>query len=510
MSSEVLINIKDLSVSYLHTHVVKGLSLSVAAGETVALMGPNGSGKSTLLKVIRSQVDPGLELFDPLNDHMHGSITLPRGLRAVWLPQNLRAEWHPPERPEYDKASARARLKQAFGFDTAKRPVQHLSDGQLQKLAIIETVAAEAELFLLDEPTNYLDLDGLQALEYSLLELSARGCSLLLVTHDRALTESVADRTYYLSANGVYQSEGGFSRAWSLAGSEYQARRKEAADIKRRMSVLRQDYQRRAGWSRRKEESKRGSGSAKPSIGKQAKKMAQRAQAVNRRVERELVRLEQAKPFVPKSVNLAFDQYDVARRTAFHLQNASFRYGEDSPWLIRDARLTVSTREKICLMGANGAGKTTLLRLLSGELAPTCGEVYVNKGVNLRHLPQGLAGFFGEETLLDNFRDCGDQTIVRQHLGSALLRRDKVIRPVDDFSHGELMRAAVVRCILQRAEFLLLDEPTSHLDIESIEVLERLLSAFQGGFLLISHDRRFVEHVADKLYLLGDARIRLI
>lgn len=101
-------------------------------------------------------------------------------------------------------------------------------------------------------------------------------------------------------------------------------------------------------------------------------------------------------------------------------------------------------------------------------------------------------------------------TVVRQYLGAALIRKDKVTEPIDQFSHGELMRSAIVKCILSKAEFLFLDEPTTHLDIESIEVLEHLLQNFNGGFLLISHDRSFVSNVADKLYMLEDGRLRLV
>lgn len=510
MSNRTLLNIKDLSVTYFNTQAITDISLSVSAGEIVALMGPNGCGKSTLLKVIRSHVDPNLSLFDPLNDRIEGSVTVPRDLQVAWLPQALRTRWQKPEKPAYENASERARLRGTFAFDGDDGEVDNLSDGGLQKLAIIETLTAPADLLLLDEPTNYLDLRGLEALESALMELAGQGSGVLAITHDRALTEKIADRTYYMSANGVFQSRGGFSQAWSLAGSEYQARRKQASDIKRRLSALGRDYTRRAGWARQKEQSKRGAGAGKPAIARKAKKMAQRAKAVNRRVEREREHLEETKPFVPKTVKLSFDRYDVPRREAFHLRDASFRYEESAPWLIRDVRMAVPTHDKACLMGDNGAGKSTLFRLLTGSLQPTAGSIYVNRGVNMHYLPQGLAGFFSKPVLLDNFADCGEETIVRQHLGSALLRSDAVTRPLDCFSQGELMRAAVVKCILLQAEFLLLDEPTSHLDIESIEVLERLLEAFQGGFLLISHDRRFVEHVVEKLYVLDGARIRLI
>ena len=132
----------------------------------------------------------------------------------------------------------------------------------------------------------------------------------------------------------------------------------------------------------------------------------------------------------------------------------------------------------------------------------------MNESVPTTYLPQGLQGFFSRPTLLDNFSDCEcDASTVRRHLGAALIRRDKVHQPLDKFSNGELMRAAIVRAILTRSEFLYLDEPTSHLDIESITVLEQMLAAFPGGFLLVSHDRTFVENVADRLLLLDHGRL---
>jgi ATP-binding cassette subfamily F protein 3 len=197
------------------------------------------------------------------------------------------------------------------------------------------------------------------------------------------------------------------------------------------------------------------------------------------------------------------------------MENVSFTYGRSGygageDCLLTDITFAAGTRDKVCIMGANGAGKTTLLRLIQGGLEPTVGIIGRNAGVNLAVIPQGLSQFFTHPRLLDNFTDCGtDETEIRRFLGAALLRRDKVLEPIDNFSRGELMRAAVVKCLLQHAEFLLLDEPTSHLDIESIEVLEELLGDFHGGMLVISHDRAFVARVAETLYVLEDGRLRL-
>jgi ATP-binding cassette subfamily F protein 3 len=162
-------------------------------------------------------------------------------------------------------------------------------------------------------------------------------------------------------------------------------------------------------------------------------------------------------------------------------------------------------------MGANGSGKSTILKLAQGKLRPQSGDFYLNESVPTAYVPQGLGGFFSEETLLDNFNVCNfDETSIRQHLGAALIRKDKVHEPIENFSQGELMRAAIVRCILLRAEFLFLDEPTSHLDIESINVLEHLLQSFKGGFVLVSHDRSLVANVAETVYVLEHKGLRLV
>ena len=151
------------------------------------------------------------------------------------------------------------------------------------------------------------------------------------------------------------------------------------------------------------------------------------------------------------------------------------------------------------------------MKIIHGDLQPFSGTYRCNTSIHIQYIPQGLKEFFVHKTLLENFYDLGaDETTIRQYLGSVFIRRDKVHKPLVNFSQGELVRAAIIKCILKQAEFLLLDEPTSHLDIESIEVLERLLEQFPGGYMIISHDRLFVEHVAERLYQLEGSRLRLV
>ena len=243
-----------------------------------------------------------------------------------------------------------------------------------------------------------------------------------------------------------------------------------------------------------------------------SKKMAKRAVIARKKSEKEQKRLAEIKPFVPKQVDLKFPSIDIKRRRVFSFEDVNFGYNvKESEDLLINITFAVDTTDKICLMGTNGTGKTTLLKIIMGQLNPSRGKLSVNDSVKLAYIPQGLQGFFTKSTLLENFSGCPyTETDIRKYLGAVMLRRDKVTNDLGAFSYGELMRAAVVRCILEQAEFLLWDEPTSHLDIESIAVLENILNEFQGGFLIISHDRAFVENTAKNLYLLEDNSVKII
>lgn len=511
MNKQELVHLSQLTLSFDDTPLFERLSTSVHRSEIVALVGANGCGKSTILRILQTEersrlVGAGLQI--------DGVIDLIPNTKIARLPQELRTEWPtvPTDQTDYRFEKQRSRLAEELGLTETNKPVGELSDGQLQKLAISSTLATEADLYVLDEPTNYLDIQGILALERALEQLRGRGAAVLLVTHDRALADSLADRTIFLSRDRIYQCHGGFEAVWSLATGDVEARTKQSSDIKRRVDKLQEDVRRRNQWAASKERSKIGAGSAKPSIAKQAAKLAKRSKAVDQRAEREIERLKATKPRVPKRLNLSFPPYQVRHRTAFSFEKVSFSYDQQtdaSTDLLRDLTLAASTQDKLCLMGVNGSGKTTLVKLIMGSLSPNSGEAYRHPNLKLTYLPQGLTGFFAEGTLLDNLAHCGDQTTVRQFLGSALIRREKVEKDISEFSPGELMRAALVRCILDQAEFLLLDEPTSHLDIESIQVLEQLLESFPGGYLMISHDRSFVERAASKLYVLQNSRIAL-
>jgi ATPase subunit of ABC transporter with duplicated ATPase domains len=339
------------------------------------------------------------------------------------------------------------------------------------------------------------------------------------VSHDRTLIDNLADETILLSGHGIYRADGGASSVWAVYDCDFESRRSRAKDIEKKIVQLQSDTRQKADWSAVSERRKIGAGSAKAHLGKLSKKMAKRSKVVQRRCEKEAERLKTTKPFIPKKVKLQFPDYEIRKLNVFSLMEVSFDYGGEQdgksckapPDLLKEIGLSANTGEKMCLMGTNGAGKSTILKLIQKQLTPTGGTVYLNESVKLANIPQGLIGYFDKVRLIDNFESVPlEQSVVRQYLGSVLLRGEKVNQSVASLSSGELMRAALVKCILERAEFLLLDEPTSHLDIESIVVAEQLLAEFKGGFLMISHDRSFVTSTAEQLYYVEGGTLRLV
>jgi ATP-binding cassette subfamily F protein 3 len=515
MSNRMLLNIKNLSFSLLDRTLFTNLSFSIEKGSLLALIGPNGCGKSTILEAIVAEA-AGVPFHpDDPNIRLIGEIYIDSAARLTYLPQSLRE--HPStsgllDSKQEESGSREAKLRADFGLSQQLSESDAVSDGELQKRALIAAMLQDRDIYLLDEPTNYLDIRGITAVEEHLHQLKSQGKGILIVTHDRTLADNLADETLLISHTDNFRVPGGATAAWSALYGDIESREKRAKDIKKKIRQLQDDVRAKSGWASTKERQIIGGGSAKGHISKLSKKMAKRAKAVQQRVEREMDRLEETKPFIPKRLNLAFPEYQVRNRQVFSLQKVGFSYeGPGSPPLFSGITLAVGTRERICLMGSNGSGKSTILKLARNVLRPTEGESRANKGVKTAYVPQGLTGFFEQRRLLDNFIETGcDETTIRRFLGSALIRKDKPEDLVANFSYGELMRAAIVKCILSQAEFLFLDEPTSHLDIESIEVLEQLLTDFPGGFLLISHDRTFVENTADQLYLLEDGHLRLV
>ncbi len=515
-----MLQVNDLRVAYGAVSVLDGISFSMQRGETLALVGANGCGKTTLL----------LCLVGAITDY-EGTVALDRSARPAYVPQEspVGFEGSALERAlSFDAELVRlyrgiqAGRNEAYqeyyesgGYQSEDRvrayaenfgvvletPYATMSRGQQRKVDLVGVLALDADLLLFDEPLNYLDIRGITAFEEVINLVKRRGSAVLIVSHDRELIDNVADRTGYLERGRMFSVQGGYSTALEHKEADFRGRMDRARTLKKKISGLQEAMRRRMSWGVSRENETRDSSSRRL-----AAKVMKGAKVMERRLERHTAALEEEKPWIEKRIRLNFPAYEVDRRLMGRMEAVSKQFGGNP--VLEALDLVVETRDRIALMGANGAGKTTLLNVMTGKLPPDSGTAYFNSNVRTGYVTQGLDGFYNQEIFLHNFADVDyEESEVRQFLGAAMLRGEKVVRPVHTLSYGERMRGAIVKMILKRMEFLVLDEPTTHLDIESVEVLERLLETFPGGFVVVSHDRRLISHVADEVYMLENGQL---
>ncbi|MCK4657740.1 MAG: ATP-binding cassette domain-containing protein, partial [candidate division Zixibacteria bacterium] len=233
MSLRMLVNIKNVSISFQDNLLFEGLSFSVHKGELLAIIGANGCGKSTILNLLHSRITGDSSCFEGVDIHCAGSILFPPATDLIHLPQLLRTAESAPhflDSLSPAKAALEKRLCGEFAVRIRTDSAAVLSDGELQKQAIIRALLEDRDLYLLDEPTNYLDIAGITAFEAYVHQLKRQGKGIILVTHDRTLTDNLADRTVLITKNGIYHTTGGATDEWSIKSADFESRRKRAKD----------------------------------------------------------------------------------------------------------------------------------------------------------------------------------------------------------------------------------------------------------------------------------------
>lgn len=527
-----MLQIRDLHVSYGPNDILTGVSLDVNPGEVVALTGPNGSGKTSLLKAVLGEQAP-----------VSGSITVKKDVNVGFVAQenitetcsvlefilqtfpdiyNAYMDLHNSKQP-MDYADAINRYMEIGGFDMEHRinaeisrfglktddlhrTVSDLSEGEKRLIAILRTLLQGVTLFLLDEPTNHLDIEACLRFEEIIEDLVKKGAGLLVVSHDRVFLDRVADRVIYLRRGVAETVTGGYTQMLDHLERDFRSRQHEAIVINRKIRELEEEVARKKNWSEQKEATKC-AGVDKGYIGHRAAKLAKRAIETRKKAEKFIDELKEKKPFVEKPISISFPVYEVPNKIVVDASHVSFFYGSKA--IFKDTTTQLTTRDRVGLIGANGSGKTTLLKCLIGILEPVSGKIKLSPSVKWKYIPQDVRELFADESLLSFMSTEGyNEQETRHALGSARFRRDKVYQPVRSLSYGEMMRAAILKAVLEKAEFLFLDEPTNHLDIESLELLDGLFANYPGGMFFISHDRHFIAEHGKKLLIIEDGNVR--
>ncbi|MFP4406235.1 ABC-F family ATP-binding cassette domain-containing protein [Rhodosalinus sp.] len=481
-----LLQLSGIELGHGGAPLFAGVDLTVQPGERLALVGRNGSGKSTLMKVMAGLVEPDA-----------GKRTLAQGVVPGYLEQEPEMDGFatlgeyaavglPPEEHWRVEQSAE-------GLDVAlDRAVEAASGGERRRAALARVLAGAPELLLLDEPTNHLDISAIRWLEARLKHWKG---SVVLISHDRAFLAALARGVLWLDRGVVRRADVGFDRfeAWreKVWEEEDQARHKMDRKIKAE-----------ARWAVEGISARR-----KRNQGRVRALQALRAEraAMIRREGTAAMALESG----PKSGKLVLEAEGISKR-----------YGEKL--ILRETSLRVLRGDRVAFVGPNGVGKTTLLKMLMGEVAPDTGRV--RHGTNLvpAVFDQARARLDPDATLWENLvgdpelRVSGqaDQVMVRGmprhvvgYLKDFLFDEAQARTPVRALSGGERARLLLARLMARESNLLVLDEPTNDLDIETLDLLQELLDAYEGTVLLVSHDRDFIDRVATTTVAMeGDGR----
>ena len=519
-----MVTLTELAVAYGEQVVLDDISLTIDRGARIALCGANGSGKSTLMRVIAGQAsaDSGRVIakrgvtiaYLAQSGVEHGGRTLHEELslaftRELAAEQELR---HIEERmaevgdgAELDRLLARygelgeqvgpdgaadraARLDRVsrglgFGPGEMDQDTATFSSGWQMRIALAKLLLEGSDLLLLDEPSNYLDLEARQWLEQYLR--SYRG-GFLLVAHDRMLMDRTCDQVAEIYRGKLRMFAGSFSHYLVRREAELEqmadAYERQVEEIARMEAFVRKF---RANSSK-------------------ARLVQSRVKLLDR-----MVRLQP--PPVQSHIAFSFPEAPKGGRRALSAAGVRLSYGDHE--VIRDLDLELDRGDRLALVGENGVGKSTLMRALAGTAPVAGGQVTLGTGVSVGYYAQDRAEqLTGSGSVLEYMEAVAPTDMVprvRNLLGAFLFSGDEVFKPLSVLSGGERSRVALVHLLLEPANLLLLDEPTSHLDLSAISVLTQALRSYAGTLLFASHDEYFIEQLATTVLEVSRDRVRL-
>jgi len=494
--------------------LLENVALTIEAGERIALIGRNGAGKSTLLKLLAGEIHP-----DDGEVRVEGGVRIARleqevpagaegdvwdvvagglGQLGAWL-----AEYHHLSHAEHVDTAAlakvQAKIEDAQGWSLDQRVTETLtrldldgdavfsglSGGMKRRVLLARALVSSPDVLLLDEPTNHLDIAAIDWLEGF---LKAWPGALVFVTHDRRFLRALATR--------IVEIDRGQVTSWPGDWANYERRREErlnaeAQENARFDKLLAQEEV----WIRQGIKARR-----TRDEGRVRRLKAMRSERSQRRDLTGNVKMEVA-------------QGEASGRKVIEAKDVTFAYAGDA--IVKSLSTAVMRGDRIGLIGPNGSGKTTLLKLLLGELAPTSGEVKLGSNIQVAYFDQYRATLREDWNAIENVAEGresveinGKHKHVIGYLQDFLFTPERARAPITRLSGGERNRLLLAKLFAQSSNLLVMDEPTNDLDVETLELLEDLLSDYQGTLLLVSHDRDFLDNVVTStLVMEGKGRV---
>lgn len=510
------IKVAGLSKAYGIDELFNDVSFEIKRGDRVGFVGANGAGKSTLMRCVlgMEEYDKGaisrdsadtigyveqqadLEISGTLYDELKSAFSDVTALEAA--KETLEAELagdHEEEKLaqygriverfehmggyDFESNIRRAAFGLGFSEEDLQRPVEHFSGGQRTRVGLAKALLREPDFLFLDEPTNHLDIEMIEWLEGFLQGYTG---GVLIISHDRFFLDKVTNRIFELENKQLTAYDGNYSHYMKVR------EQRRAAQLSA--------YEKQQEYIKKTEEYIR-----RYKAGIKSKQARGRQSQLNR-LERII------KPADTAAFNyFAFNPPAECAQRVAELEDISYRFPDRT--LFEHVDLLIRKGDGVAIVGPNGAGKTTLLRLLVGELESPTGRLKIGSRVKIGYFSQQHEGLHMERSLLDEMLyEYGlDEEQARRYLGAFLFRGDEVLRQIGELSGGEQSRLAFLKLMLTGANFLILDEPTNHLDIPAKEAVEEALSTFPGTYITVSHDRYFLDKVANCVLELSNGKL---
>lgn len=472
--AELLLNMQSIGLTFGGRPVLENAELMLHGDDRMCVVGRNGSGKSTLLKIAAGLVEQD-----------QGSVWLQPGTTVRYLPQEPDFEGFSTVLeyvlqglgPTDDPHRARHYLNE-LGLAGDENPGQ-LSGGEARRAALARTLAPEPDILLLDEPTNHLDLPAIEWLE---AELKSLRSAFILISHDRRFLERLSNRTIWLDRGQTRRLNRGFAHfeEWRDKVLEEE----EIAQAKLSQRIAAEEHWMRYGVTARR------------------KRNMRRVDLLGtlRRERKEHVGQQ-------GNVKLAASAGDISGKLVVEALKISKSFGERA--IVAKLDLLMLRGDKLAIVGPNGAGKTTLIKLITGALEPD--EGIIKRGTNLQvvALDQSRASLNPDDIVQDVITAGRGQSVtvngetkhVVTYMRDFLFRPEQARTPVSVLSGGERARLILARELAKPSNFLVLDEPTNDLDLETLDLLQEMLSDYQGTVLLVSHDRDFLDKLATSVLM---------
>lgn len=463
-----IINIEHISKVYGEKTVFDDASFGIQEGDKIGIVGINGTGKSTLLKMICGEEVPD-----------SGQIVRQNGLRTAYVPQNpvfpegadIRS--YAIEGSESESWKVESNLTE-LGITDYSAKISSLSGGQKRRVVLASTLAGQYDVLLLDEPTNHLDGEMIDWLEDYLR--GYRG-TVIMVTHDRYFLDRVTNRILEISHGKMYGYDAAYSGFLELKAAREEM---ELASERKRQSILRMELE----WAKR---------------GCRARSTKQKAR---------LERLEALKngtaPLREQTVELDSVETRMGKKT-IELHHVSKSYGEKR--ILEDFNYIVLRNQRLGIIGPNGCGKSTLIRMIAGLVEPDSGYIERGETIRIGYFAQEEQDMDDAQRVIDYVKNIGEYITTRdgkisasQMLERFLFTPDMQYAPIGKLSGGEKRRLYLLGVLAENANVLLLDEPGNNLDIPTMTILEDYLNSFSGIVIAVSHDRYFLDNMADRIF----------